>query len=174
MTNILKPADQVRRMAVLFGLLCMGVFIAPSVADASPAKNRPIKVKGIVSEKTATTITVCVGTSLRSSSKHAAALRGGPVVFDITTAKLKVRDLNGDRRKNLADLLPGARVDVRTHKAAASTSPLPARRVAAAKNTKNAKKAAEYAGGVCPSTPPVVQNIKPKPEDPRKPAPIES
>src|SRR3954469_13592336 len=92
------------RLAVAFGLV--GALAAPAAGAAPPPDGHKLagyKARGLVVHKTAGTVIVCVGTAKKSTNKRAAVWRGLPVVLDASDAKVKVRDTDGDRHRDLDD-----------------------------------------------------------------------
>ena len=77
-----------------------------------PAKRTPVVTyvfKGKVARvAAASTVVVAV----HKVNRHGRALRGRDVAFDVTAAQVVVRDVNGDGRRDLADVAVGDRVQV--------------------------------------------------------------
>ena len=104
------------------GLPAVAALACPAAADAKrerPAKEpkggeraerlHPWNVQGVVTAKGDTTVTV----KIRRSSHGTRALRDTEVTFDVSAARLNVRDTNGDGEKNLADVAVGDRGQVK-------------------------------------------------------------
>ena len=141
--------NRVRLLAALFALCVLGT--APSAAQAGNGL-APYKAKGIVVAKSDSTVTVCVGTSKKSTNKRAKPWQGEPVVFDFTAAHIKVRDTNSDGSRDAADIDLGNRVKVgsRLPKVLSlASSPFPASKIAV-DSSKKIKPKKGYDGGSCP------------------------
>jgi hypothetical protein len=108
-----------------------------------PIRYRALNVKGTVTSVGDGTIDVLV----KGANHHGRALRGQTVTVDVSTARIVVRDVNGDGSRDLADVAVGDRVLVqaRIAKGAAPdpTASLVAKRVV----DKGQKVAPEPAGG---------------------------
>ena len=118
MTKKIKPAARKGRQAVATGLLCETAILAVGgVAGAKKpedgSKPAGYKARGLIVRMSATTVTVCVGTEKKKSvSKRAVTWLGRPIILDLASAKLKVKDVNRDRKKNISDVAIGDRVKV--------------------------------------------------------------
>jgi hypothetical protein len=69
---------------------------------------RALNVKGTVSAVGDGTIDVLV----KHANHHGKALRDQTVTFDVSDARIRVRDVNGDGSRDLGDVAVGDRVDV--------------------------------------------------------------
>jgi hypothetical protein len=58
-------------------------------------------------DATAQTLTISVPDVRGATNRHARAWRGTDVTFDVSDARLKVRDVNGDGERNLSDVAVG-------------------------------------------------------------------
>jgi hypothetical protein len=58
-------------------------------------------------DATAQTLTITVPDAKGATNRHARAWRGTDVTFDVSDARLMVRDVNGDGERNLADVAVG-------------------------------------------------------------------
>jgi hypothetical protein len=58
-------------------------------------------------DATAQTITISVFDKKGATNRHARDWRGTDVTFDVSDARLKVRDVNGDGERNLSDVAVG-------------------------------------------------------------------
>jgi len=58
-------------------------------------------------DATAKTITITVADRDGATNRHARAWRGTDVTFDVSSARLQVRDVNGDGVRDLADVAVG-------------------------------------------------------------------
>jgi hypothetical protein len=58
-------------------------------------------------DATAETLTISVPDVRGATNRHARAWRGEDVTFDVSDARLRVRDVNGDGERNLADVAIG-------------------------------------------------------------------
>lgn len=80
-------------------------------AGKKPKKNPRVayRAKGVVKavDVAANTITITVGDKPGSTNRAARAWRGTDVTFDVSAAKLTVKDVNGDGSKDLADVAVG-------------------------------------------------------------------
>jgi len=94
-----------------------------------PIRYRALNVKGTVTAVGAGTIDVLV----KGANHHGRALRGQTVTVDVSTARIVVRDVNGDGSRDLADVAVGDRVLVQSRIAKGTTpdpaQPLVAKRV---------------------------------------------
>ena len=80
-------------------------------------KGRALIVKGTVSAVGTGTIDVLV----KSANHHGHALRGQTLTFDVSNARIVVRDVNGDGKRDLADVAVGDRVLVQSRIAKGAT-----------------------------------------------------
>ena len=94
-----------------------------------PIRYRALNVKGTVTAVGDGTIDVLV----KGANHHGRALRGQTVTVDVSTARIAVRDVNGDGVRDLADVAVGDRVLVQSRIAKGTTpdpaQPLVAKRV---------------------------------------------
>src|SRR4051812_28603776 len=100
MTHNTKRAAWVGPLALVSGIVC--ALAAPAGAAAGPTAN--YKARALVVATDATTATVCVGSAKKSTNKPGSVWRSLPVVFDLSSAKLNVRDVDGDGVGDIADL----------------------------------------------------------------------
>ena len=143
------PSIRVRILAALLVAFALGTI--PSAAHASNGL-AGYKAQGIVVDSSDSTITVCVGTGKKATNKRARAWQGGPVEFDITTARVNARDLNGDKSRDAADILIGSRVKVGAklpRDLSAAAGPFAAAKVKV-DSKKRVKPKKGYADGSCP------------------------
>ena len=153
MTKLTPPVARAHRLGLALGLVAL--LATPAVAGASDDAQhlKGYKARGLVVATTPTTVTVCVGTAKKSTSKRAVAWRGMPVVFDVTALKLKVRDIDGDGSKDLEDVQTGDRVKVAAklpQDLSLATSPYAARKLSVSYKAK-VKPKHGFDGGVCPA-----------------------
>jgi hypothetical protein len=80
-------------------------------------KGRALNVKGTVTAIGDGTIDVLV----KHANHHGRALNGQTVTFDVSNARIVVRDVNGDGSRDLADVAVGDRVDVHSRIAKGAT-----------------------------------------------------
>jgi hypothetical protein len=161
MTKKIKPAARKGRQAVASGLLCAiallaVVGVAGAKHDEDGWKPTKYKVRGLIVRMNDTTVTVCVGTQKKSTNKRAVAWRGRPVILDLASAKLKVKDINHDRHKNIGDVVIGDRVkmDVKLPRdLSLAESPYHKAKIKIENKKKKIKIKDGYWGGVCPETP---------------------
>ena len=86
---------------------------APLGTAQDGSKPAGYKARGLIVRMSATTVTVCVGTEKKKSvNKRAVSWLGRPIILDLASAKLKVKDVNHDRKKNISDVAIGDRVKV--------------------------------------------------------------
>lgn len=100
------------------------------VADpALPARGRNHVARGVVVSVAGNVVTVRV-TSGPGGTNHAGlGWRGQEITFDVSAARLHLRDANLDGTVDLTDLQVGARVQVQAFLAPGSAQPYPARRL---------------------------------------------
>lgn len=80
-------------------------------------KGRALNVKGTVTAIGDGTIDVLV----THANHHGRALDGQTITFDVSNARIRVRDVNGDGVRDLADVVVGDRVDVHSRIAKGAT-----------------------------------------------------
>jgi hypothetical protein len=80
-----------------------------SRSEEQASRPRPWNVQGLVTAKDDTTVTVKV----RRSSRFPRVLRGREFVYDMSEARVLVRDVNGDGEQNLADVSVGDRAQIK-------------------------------------------------------------
>jgi hypothetical protein len=80
-------------------------------------KGRALNVKGTVTAIGDGTIDVLVN----HANHHGQALKGQTITFDVSNARIVVRDVNGDGSRDLADVAVGDRVDVHSRIAKGAT-----------------------------------------------------
>src|SRR5437763_2159706 len=92
-------------------------------------QGRALIVKGTVSAVGTGTVDVLV----KSANHHGRALRGQTLTFDVSNARIVVRDVNGDGERDLGDVAVGDRVLVQSRVAKGATvdtsQPVVAKRV---------------------------------------------
>ena len=106
-------SKMLRRTIALAACLAIAV---PALAVAAPGKRpRPnplvsYVVAGQVVSADAAANTVVV--TIRKANRHGRVLRGTDMTFDLSAARVVVRDRNGDGQRNLADVAAGDRAAV--------------------------------------------------------------
>jgi hypothetical protein len=89
-------------------------------------KTRALNIKGTVAAVGDGTVDVLV----KSANRHGRALKGQTVTVDVSDARIRVRDVNGDGNRDLADVAVGDRVLVQS-RIAKGAAPDPAQPVVA-------------------------------------------
>lgn len=94
-------------IAAVAALAFPAIALAKGNDDAGRGKDKPKPeravswiVKGDVTAKDESTVTVLI----KRSNHHGRALRDREVTFDMTNARVVVRDVNGDGARNLGDV----------------------------------------------------------------------
>jgi hypothetical protein len=80
----------------------------PGHSGGHGQRGRALNVKGTVAAIGDGTIDVLV----KYANHHGRALTGQTITFDVSSARIVVRDVNGDGTRDLADVAVGDRVDV--------------------------------------------------------------
>ena len=106
-------SKMLRRTVALAACVAIAV---PALAVAAPGKRQPRNpvvsyvVGGQVVSADAAANTVVL--TVKKVNRHGRLLRGTDVTFDLSTARVVVRDRNGDGQRNLADVAAGDRAAV--------------------------------------------------------------
>lgn len=106
-----------RTIRALFALALVAVLAFPALApakrgDAERDKRRNPSVTYLFKGKVAAVEGQIVTLTVERANRHGRRFRGQAVQFDVTDARIKVRDRNGDGEHDLADVATGDRAVV--------------------------------------------------------------